>query len=147
MKIKFEFARGGVLYGELDSDKAPETVACIKAILPLKTTMKHTRWCGREIYSGINTGSLPRRENKSCVVNKFDITYWRDWESGAALPGIPDVETISVFYGPENLVCNQGQISVNVIGRIDYGLEREVDRIGERIWLEGAEDMVISAAE
>mgnify|MGYP000853820290 CR=1 FL=1 len=147
MKIKFEFARGGTLYGELYSDKAPETVKSIKAVLPLQTMVKHTRWCGREIYSGINTASLPQRENKSCVVNKFDITYWRDWGSTQALPGIPDVETISIFYGPENLVCNQGQISVNVIGRINYDLEEEVDKIGERIWLQGTEGVTISAAD
>ncbi len=147
MRIKFEFARGGALYGELYSDKAPETVASIKSILPLTAQMKHTRWCGREIYTGIATPTSPGRENKSCVVNKFDITYWRDWGNEQNLPGIPDAETISIFYGPENLVCNQGQLSVNVIGRVDFSQEAEMDQIGERIWLRGMEEVTISAAE
>ena len=147
MKIKFEFARGGTLYGQLYSDKAPSTVESIRAILPLTTTVKHTRWCGREIYSGITTVSRPPRENKSCVVSRLDIVYWREWDNNDDLPSVQDVETVSIFYGPEHLVCNQGQLSVNIIGRVDCSQEAEAEKIGERIWLEGAEGVTISEAE
>lgn len=143
-KIKITFEKGGCLTGWLNEDWAPETVMAIWSALPCKMFFKHTRWCGREIYGSIETGAIPDRENHTATVSKFDISYWREgWDTTTGKAPEDAGETIAFYYGPERLQYAGGILTLNVIGRIDWNQERQLDEIGARIWAQGFENVMI----
>ncbi|HHY04405.1 MAG TPA: DUF3830 family protein [Thermoanaerobacterales bacterium] len=139
-KIKIMFERGGELTVDLN-DRAPETVKRVLEILPLTSTVMHTRWCGREVSMGISTRKFPPLENHTNIVSKFDVTYWRNWEDPRAMPESPAAEAIALYYGPELLRYHDGLIRVNVIGRVRWEQEELLEEIGERIWKRGVEEV------
>lgn len=141
-QIRVVFQRGGELIGDLN-DRAPETVKRFLEILPLETTVVHTRWCGREISFGISTRTKPPQENTSTIVSKFDIAYWRDWESSKPLEEAPAEEAMAVYYGPELLRYHNGLIRVNIVGRIKMEQEELLETIGIRIWRQGIETVKV----
>ena len=140
--IRLNFEKGGSLTAILNN-RAPKTVKCFIDCLPITTSVVHTRWCGREFSFGINTKYKPPKENYTNIVSKFDITYWRDWNSEEPVKEAPAGEAISVFYGAELIRYHAGELVVNVIGRIDVNQEEFLEEIGERIWLCGKEKVVI----
>ncbi|MCC8057116.1 DUF3830 family protein [Cloacibacillus sp.] len=133
--FKFHFERGGFLTTRLRDDAA-STVTSVLEIIPVESQVQHTRWCGREIYIPIKTLHLPEKENQTCVVSKFDLVYWRDWDFKDQNHA---PETLSMFYGAEKLGFHGGQITVNVIGRVLWEEEKMLEAIGERIWSLGFE--------
>lgn len=147
IKVKFEFERGGVLYGELDPGKAPRTVEQVVKALPLQGKAVHSRWCGREISWGLETRELPPRENATGIVSKFDITYWRPWDRQEKTPESNTFESIAFYYGAERPAYHDGTLSLNVIGHICYDQEGLMIEIGERIWLQGVEQVVCSLVQ
>lgn len=147
VKIKFEFERGGVLYGMLNPNKAPETVSRIAEVLPIEGDAIQSRWCGREISCGFSTKELPPRENASGAMSKFDITYWRPWDRAEKMPESPAFECVAFYYGAERPSYHDGLLSLNVIGHISYDQEELLEQIGERVWLQGSEKMKISLCE
>lgn len=146
-KIKIIFEKGGFLTGYLNENWAPETVTAIWSVLPLETTIKHTRWCGREIYCSIETGAIPAKENHTANVSKFDISYWREnWDLSTGKSAEESGETIAFYYGPERLQATGGILPLNVIGRIDWDQEETLDEIGIRIWSHGFEKIRVEKA-
>ncbi|GAW28863.1 DUF3830 family protein [Carboxydocella sp. ULO1] len=141
-QIKISFQKGGELIADLN-ERAPETIKRILEILPLTSTMVHTRWCGREISCGISTKVKPPQENCTSIVSKFDVVYWRDWESEKPLTEAPAEEAIALYYGPELLRYHNGILRVNVFGRIKWEQEDLLETIGTRIWRHGIESVKI----
>lgn len=137
-QIKFIFEKGGELIADLN-DKAPETVKRVLEVLPLSSSVVHTRWCGREFSFGMATKAKPPMENYSTIVSKFDVAYWRNWEGNEPLEEAPDSEAISLYYGPELLRYHNGLLRVNIIGRIKWEQEDLLEAIGVRIWQKGIE--------
>jgi len=146
-RIKFEFERGGILYGTLNRDKAPLTVQSVIEALPVETDLMHTRWCGREFSFSLTTRERPPRENTTGTISKFEICYWRSWESEAPLPEAPGAEALAIYYGAERPSYHDGLLSLCVIGHIDYDQEKLLEEIGERIWKHGTEKVRASLVE
>lgn len=146
IKIKLEFERGGVLYGLLNPEKAPQTVEQIVKALPVTMAAVQSRWCGREISWGIATQDPPPRENSTGIVSKFDITYWRPWDRTEKTPESTSFESMAFYYGAERPTYHDGALSLNVVGHICYDQETEMEEIGERIWLSGVEKVRCSLA-
>jgi len=141
-RIKMDFEKGGSLIADLN-DRAPKSIKSIMEILPVYSTVYHTRWCGREISFGIRTKNRPPMENCSNIVSKFDITYWRDWDSIIDSEEAPHDEAIAIYYGPEMLRYHNGLLRSNIIGRILWEQEELLETIGMRIWKHGLEKVVI----
>lgn len=140
-KIKLTFEKGGSLTVTPLADMA-DTTECITGIMPCDSKLVHTRYCGREICFPIATMVKPPKDNLTCLANKFDVAYWRNWESPAdGLPGSPGAETISFYYGPEKLNFQTQPIYVSVFGRIDPREEAILDEVGNRVWQCGFEDV------
>lgn len=140
-KIKLTFERGGYLTVVLDGG-APQTANCILEALPFENDLTHSRYCGREVCMGIETKTMPPAENQTSTVEKFDVSYWRNWhEPEKGLPGSPGNETFSFYYGPEQLQFQGTPIRVNVIGHISKEEEPMLEEIGLRIWQKGFERM------
>lgn len=138
-KIKLTFEKGGSLI-IVPLPEVHQTIECIEAILPHEEQLIHSRYCGREICFAIQTVNYPPRENQTGAVDKFDVAYWRNWESPEnRLPGSPGAETISFYYGQETLSFQTKPILVNVFGRIDESQESVLDEVGNRIWQHGFE--------
>jgi len=141
-KLKLCFEKGGTLIAVLN-DKAPNTVKSILEILPIESTMVHTRWCGREISLGIKTIKKPPMENCTNIVNKFDIAYWRDWNNIISSEDATFSEALAIYYGPEILRYHGGFLTTNIIGRILWEQEELLEEIGIRIWRHGQEKVFI----
>ncbi|OLN29853.1 hypothetical protein DSOL_3384 [Desulfosporosinus metallidurans] len=77
------------------------------------------------------------------MVSKFDIAYWRDWESNKPLEEAPGEEAMAIYYGPELLSYHNGLIRVNIIGRIRMEQEELLETIGMRIWRQGIEKIKV----
>lgn len=139
--LKFTFERGGTIYARL-SDVAPTTKKYILEILPIKTEVFHTRWCGREIYASIATTNKPPKENQTTIAGKFDVTYWRDWDLDN-IKNAKQAESLSLFYGSDLLRYHDGLLHVNVIGTVDSNQEALLEEISIRIWQKGIENVTI----
>lgn len=137
--LRFSFERGGSLLAKLN-DKTPTTCPALLEIFPLESMLRHTRWCGREIYMPICTNNLPLKENQTCIVSKFDLAYWREWDVEET---VTPQETLSLFYGAERLAFHGGILTVNVVGRVLWEYEDMLDTIGERIWSSGFEGVKV----
>lgn len=141
-KIKINFEKGGALIAELN-DRAPESVKSLLEILPIESTIFHTRWCGREISLGIKTLNKPPKENYSNIVSKFDIAYWRDWDGQVCGQDQVVDEALALYYGPEMLRYHNGLLTTNIIGRVGWEQEELLESIGLRIWEFGRERVTV----
>ena len=147
-KIRFIFEKGGSLTGYLNEEWAPETVMAVWSALPTEDVLKHTRYCGHEVYCSLSTGVTPKRENHTATVSKFDISYWRqDWDPCLDLSPEEAGETIGFYSAPEYIRYSGGTNPLNVIGRIDFSQEAMLDEIEERIWRDGQEKVRIERAD
>lgn len=138
--LKFE--RGGILVAELLPDLAPKTVRTVVEMLPLSAVVFHTRWCGREIYVPVTTGSPVGREHQTSQTNTGDLIFWREWDDDSPAPE----GAISVYYGPELTRDHRGFLQVNVFGRVPQSQWKAIEEIGLRIWQKGTEHVEILTA-
>jgi hypothetical protein len=142
-KVLFKFERGGELIAELLPGVAPETVRAFLEMLPLESTVYHTRWCGREIYLPVKSkGAIPR-ENQTTQTNTGDVIYWKEWEKeggGAA-------EAVSIYYGPEVVRDHRGYLPVNVFARVPQAQWQTIEEIGLRVWQRGIERVTVTLLE
>ena len=143
MKFEFTFKRGGVLQ-MTTLGAAPKTASALKAEGAIDATVYQARWSGREMAIPVNFKQKPVRENQSIRANIGDVIYFQEWGENYDRTGF---ENIGIFYGAEIVREWRGDAPVNVFGRIDpnqYDLLRE---IGERVWRQGGESIVIRLVE
>jgi len=141
-KIQISFEKGGMLIAQLN-DHAPQSVYSLLEILPVRSKVFHTRWCGREISMGIKTLTKPPKENNTNIVSKFDLAYWRDWENQVTPSDQGTEEALAMYYGAEVLRFHNGFLTTNVIGRISWEQEELLESIGLRIWEFGHEQVLV----
>ena len=137
--IRFRFERGGEFTARLRPDLAPETVKAVMAMLPIETTVYHSRWSGREINFPVKNSESVPRERQTCTVNTGDVIYWKEWEMGAEAQ-----EALAIYYGAEVTRDHRGYLPVNVFARVAQQEWQEIERIGLRIWKEGVEMLTVS---
>lgn len=138
-KIVFRFERGGELIAELMPDVAPKSVEGFLEILPLKVTVYHSRWCGREFNFPVKTKRNIPREKQTSTCNTGDVVYWTEWE----LDPSEAAEAIGVYYGAEVLRDHRGYLPVNPFARISQDQWKTIEEIGVRIWQQGIEKLTI----
>jgi hypothetical protein len=142
MKIMLHFAKGDVLIGELSSEwGSPQTVELLKKQGPFSSLAKHSRYCGREVYFAAPPTLLGPKEKYSIFLSKGDIIYWRAWRDNGMEP------VLSFYYGPEYARSNQGDEPVNIIGHLHEDLLPLAVEIGERVWLQGAEEVQVEIVQ
>jgi len=139
-QIRFDFERGGGFAARLRPDLAPETVKAVVAMLPIRTTVYHSRWSGREINFSVGSQTVVPREQQTCTVNTGDVIYWKEWEleSGAH-------EAVAIYYGAEVTRDHRGYLPVNVFASVSQEDWPRVEEVGLRIWKEGTEEVIVSA--
>ncbi len=138
-KIVFRFERGGELIAELMPDVAPRSVEGFLEILPLKVTVYHSRWCGREFNFPVKTKYNIPREKQTSTCNTGDVVYWTEWE----LDPSEAAEAIGIYYGAEVLRDHRGYLPVNPFARISQDQWKTIEEIGVRIWQQGTEKLTI----
>lgn len=138
-KIVFRFERGGELIAELLPDLTPKTVEGFLEILPLKVTVYHSRWCGREFNFPVKTKRNIPREKQTSTCNTGDVVYWKEWE----LDPSEAAEAIGIYYGAEVLRDHRGYLPVNPFARISQDQWKTIEEIGVRIWQQGIEKLTI----
>jgi len=138
-KIVFRFERGGELIAELLPDVAPKSVEGFLEILPLKVTVYHSRWCGREFNFPVKTKRNIPREKQTSTCNTGDVVYWKEWE----LDPSEAAEAIGIYYGAEVLRDHRGYLPVNPFARISQDQWKTIEEIGVRIWQQGIEKLTI----
>lgn len=139
-RIRFRFERGGEFIATLRPELAPETVKAVLEMLPVETTVYHSRWSGREINFPVKSATSVPRERQTCTVNTGDVIYWKEWEMGEEAS-----EALAVYYGAEVTRDHRGRLPVNVFARVAEKGWPEIERVGLRIWQEGGERLSVSA--
>lgn len=142
-KIVFRFERGGELIAELMPDVAPKSVEGFLEILPLKVTVYHSRWCGREFNFPIKIKRNIPRERQTSTCNTGDVVYWTEWELDPA----EAAEAIGIYYGAEVLRDHRGYLPVNPFARISQDQWKAIEEIGVRIWQQGTEKLTIDVLQ
>ncbi len=138
MKVVLRFSKGGILEGKLKEEwGAPQTIAILKQMGKASSLARHSRYSGREVYFPIPSSVLAPKEHYSIYVSKGDIIYWRAWRDDGQNP------VMSFYYGPEHARSSQGDEPVNIVGHIREDLLPLAQEIGERVWLQGAEQVEI----
>ena len=138
-RIRFRFERGGEFTAKLCPDLAPETVKAVTAMLPIETTVYHSRWSGREVNFPVKCPMRVPRERQTCTVNTGDVVYWKEWEMGDKAQ-----EALAIYYGAEVTRDHRGYLPVNVFARVPQQEWPEIEKIGLRIWKEGVEMLTVS---
>ncbi|SMQ81464.1 Protein of unknown function [Bacillus sp. OV166] len=135
-QILIKFENGESFPATLLEDKAPQTCQIVWEALPISQTVRHSRWSGREVNFEISSTSMPKRENQTISTSVGEIVYWRDW----ALESEPDVlEVLAIYYGAEHTRSHKGDEPVNVFAQVDFTYLDLLQKVGERIWLDGTE--------
>jgi len=140
LRIRIRFERGGEFTARLRPDLAPETVKAVMAMLPIETTVYHSRWSGREINFPLKSPTPVPRERQTCTVNTGDVVYWKEWEMGEEAN-----EALAVYYGAEVTRDHRGYLPVNVFAQVAQEEWTEIEKVGLRIWKEGGEGLSVSA--
>ncbi|MDC3425456.1 DUF3830 family protein [Aquibacillus sp. 3ASR75-11] len=134
--IKIRFEQGEVLSAFLLKVKAPQTCELILNHLPFESAVTQSRWSGREINCRFSASSYPIRENQTIYTSIGEVCYWRDWN----WEGSGDLsQAIAIYYGAELARSHRGYEPVNVFAQIDYSQLHQINKVGERIWLNGTE--------
>jgi hypothetical protein len=133
-KILFTFERGGSLVAELLPELNPKTVQAFLRMLPLKSTVYHSRWSGREINFPVKSPVQVPRENQTAHTNTGDVIYWKEWDKEGE-----SQEAIAIYYGPEVTRDHRGFLPVNVFAQISASQWKDIEGIGLRVWQNGIE--------
>lgn len=143
-RLQFTMRRGGILTAAIFTDRVPATWKAIQGILPLTATTLNARWSGREIFNPLVIPQKPPRENQTQHASLGDVIYACERSDDRQFTGF---EAIGVFYGAESINDWRGPFAVNWIGRVDPSQWELLERIGERVYREGAEQCDILAID
>jgi hypothetical protein len=140
-KLEFALARGGRFTATVLVDKAPQTWAAIRPMLPLTLKAYNARWSGRETHTAINVPNKPPRENQALHCGPGDVIYACERPDDRQYTGF---EAIGWFYGAERVRDWRGSFPVNVFARVAEAEWSILEEVGRRTWREGGEDCQIS---
>lgn len=139
VRLRFEFERGGAFTAVLRPDLSPQTVTAVRAMLPIRATVHHSRWSGREINFPVKSPTVVPRERQTSTVNTGDVIYWKEWEIAEGAN-----EALAIYYGAEVTRDHRGYLPVNVFARVPEAEWQAIEEIGVRIWKSGTENVTVS---
>jgi hypothetical protein len=138
--LHFAFARGGHFTALLLPDKAPRTVALLRAFLPVTVLALNARWTGRETHTKLHLPEKPPRENQIVAAALGDVIYACEWSDR----DVTGFEAIGWFYGTEIVRDWRGESRVNCFAKVPPEQWGFLEEVGMRTWREGGEDCTIS---
>ena len=130
---------GTVLEADVYEQKAPESVAALREILPLKSELSHVRWSGFATWVNLKDSDLPEvpRENHTVYPSRGDLLLY---------PGFKNDKELLLACGPTCFKSPAGEQAGNHIATVT-GSDETLERI-ERITLEdGKLDIEITLTE
>lgn len=139
-QIVFDFEKGGLLVAEVLPDIAPKTVEAFLKMLPLRATVYHSRWSGREVNFPVKSKVRIPRENQTTQTNTGDVIYWKEWE----MDDRKAAEAIAIYYGAEVTRDHRGYLPVNVFARVQPDQWKGIEEVGLRIWQHGIEKVTVT---
>jgi hypothetical protein len=140
-RILITFENGESIPATLQDNKAPQTCQIVWEALPFTQIVRHSRWSGREVNFEFSSATKPMRENQTISTSAGEMVYWRDWLHDTD----PDVlEVLAIYYGPEHTRSHKGDERVNVFAQVDFDFLDCLEKVGERIWLNGTEKVTLS---
>ena len=121
----FEFA------ARLEEEKAPQTVAALRALLPLESELVQARWSGESAWVPLGWELELHLEPENAT------SYPAPGELLLYPGGLSEVE-ILFPYGATNFASKMGQLAGNHFATIESGGERLAD-LGEAVLRRGAQ--------
>ncbi len=142
-RLKIEFEKGGVFYARLFEEEAPKTCRTIVERLPLKFTF----W--QSIVSGHAMVTLPENltvepENQRTIGCPAGTLAFLVQDPPRNVP-----DEIYIAYGPYFVSrCSyiEMQQPVNIFAQVEEDLE-ELQKVGKRVLMKGAEEVHLSLEE
>jgi uncharacterized protein DUF3830 len=125
----FEFA------ARLEEEKAPNTVAAVRGLLPLESKLVQARWSGEAAWVPLGweleLGIGP--ENATSYPGAGELLFYPG--------GLSEVE-ILLPYGATSFASKMGQLAGNHFATIEAGRER-LSELGNAVLWDGARDLSI----
>jgi hypothetical protein len=124
------------LNGELFPDRAPESVAAFRDLLPLESELLHVRWSGYAIWVNIDDVELPElpRENHTVYPSRGDILLY---------PGYKNAQEILIACGPTCFKSPAGELAGNHIGTMSTPKET-LTELEQQTLFEGSQEVTLS---
>lgn len=103
---------GTVLRGELLEAAAPESVAAVRDLLPMESTLLHVRWSGYATWVNLEGTGLPEvpRENHTVYPSRGDVLLY---------PGYQNDKELLISCGPTCFKSPAGEQAGNHIATLD----------------------------
>jgi hypothetical protein len=124
-------AGGFEFTARFEEEKAPKTIAALRALLPLESELVQARWSGESDWVplgwGLELGLEP--ENATSYPAPGELLLYPG--------GLSEVE-ILFPYGATNFASKMGQLAGNHFATIDSGAERLAE-LGEAVLRRGAQ--------
>lgn len=122
---------GDVFAADLLEAKAPESIAAMRAFLPLESTLLHVRWSGHATWINIEEVDLPElpRENHTVYPSRGDVLLY---------PGYRNDQEILVACGPTCFKSPAGELAGNHVATLDASLE-DLEALERRTLYDGAQ--------
>lgn len=101
---------------ELHEERAPETVAALREMLPLHSELMHVRWSGIATWINIDDVDLPDlpRENHTTYPSRGDLLLY---------PGYRNEAEILLPCGPTCFKSQAGELAGNHVATVDASAE------------------------
>lgn len=124
-KIVMEFEKGGSFEVVLNEAQAPQTCKAFLENLPYEAPVLQARFAGEEFFY-----NMPLKvEAENLVAPK---------QGSMAFNSDPNWQAVCMYYGPKIKVGNPFSLFAEIKGDLD-----ELQKIGVRVWKEGAEKVTI----
>ena len=109
----------GTFSGELFEEKAPESIAAMRELLPLESELMHVRWSSHATWINIDEVELPSvsRENHTVYPSRGDILFY---------PGYRNEKEILIPCGPTCFKSPAGELAGNHVASLDASPEELV---------------------
>ena len=124
--------------GKLEEEKAPNTCAVFKTMLPYRQKVIHSRWSGEAVWIPLGDLDLGIEfENHTSFGSRGDLLVYPG--------GLSETEFLFV-YGSSCFAAKVGQLAGNHIMSLVEGHEN-LEAFGKLVLWEGAQDIEFSLAE
>ena len=118
--------------------EAPQTIAAIRRLLPIRNKLIHCRWSGEGCW-------IPFGDMKVGVGYENHTSHPSPGEAILYPGGISEME-ILIAYGAVDFSSKLGQLAGNHFATISAGRE-QLNEMGRRVLWEGAQDIAIEERE
>lgn len=119
----------------LFEDRAPDSVAALRDLLPLESELMHVRWSGHATWINIDEIDLPEipRENHTVYPSRGDVLFY---------PGYRNEQEILLACGPTCFKSPAGELAGNHVATVS-GRDDDLAALEERTLHEGSFDVAV----